>query len=727
MRRSFLPLFTAPSIILNRKTTFHKINEKVVVEVPGKLIRQLTEICNGTRTFNEVVQIVKDEWDEHSVRNLIQELRRRNILVDSRYLGDAAWKAAENPSHFSSSLSEADVMKLVEKARRRHQSDSSEENYDVQPFVIGQLLEKRRSVRSFSGEPVDFRRIVGMLWAAYGKINTSTENVGRRTVPSAGALYPLMLHVALFKDTGKLHPGVYNAWMGFLGTVGFNLVSGDTDRLIRAFADPLMLDGSHGVIVVSGSFHVTGEKYGNRSMLYVTLEAGHVAQNIHLAASEFEVATVEIGGFVEELLAEAIELPRCYRPLTTVIFGQEADTVSTYDIETDWVIPMAAGYHPQFTTALARVSAEINEDWSYGRDATPSLARTKAVAEAREWAACGCVPDTLTQARFIDITMSIDPQTIIRFHVAQYHLKYFPFTRFNKHGVYAWAEGRDEITGSAIHILADHIYFPYYPTTPLYTYANSSGVAAHPDRQKAVETSTLELVERDAFMNAYLARLVLPTVSEKTLPLGIQTRIKELRKIGFRVWIKDHSLDLAPVMFVFAQNEGLAYTTCASCSSFDPEHAISHALMEVEASVLARLQNGPAAFGQPQEVAMPLDHGALYEHKQYFHHADPLIFGRNKIAFQDVGGRVARSWQELLDRFALKGWQLLTIPLFLSEKYGGNHSLHIIRSIVPGMVPMTFGYRQEPAGMERIYTVAKEFGNRTISYRDLPKFPHPFA
>ena len=66
MKTSFSSFFTAPSIILNQKTTFFKINEKVVVEVPGKLMRQLIEICDGIHSLDEVVQLLKDEWDENS-------------------------------------------------------------------------------------------------------------------------------------------------------------------------------------------------------------------------------------------------------------------------------------------------------------------------------------------------------------------------------------------------------------------------------------------------------------------------------------------------------------------------------------------------------------------------------------------------------------------------------------------------------------------------------------
>jgi len=725
MKRDFLPLFSTRLIVIwGHKTTFHTSNEKIIVEeVPRKLIQQLVELCDGKRSIDQVIKLLKNDWDEVSVRGLINELRRRHILVDGRQISDEVWKLVENPIGFPLFLSDKYKARLVEKARRRQREGTSGYVYQILTTSHGKLLERRRSIRSFSGE-VPLQSIVNILWSAYGEIDN-----GRRTVPSAGALYPLKIYVVLLRKTEKLAAAIYRVHFGVPRSIGFDLVSTDINRFVRSFIDPMMLEGAHGVIVISGSFQVTAEKYGSRSILFVPLEAGHAAQNINIAAVEHNVATVEIGGFKERLIAEAINLPKYYHPLITIIFGREDCAVevnlSNKKIEIQWVIPTNDRYSPPFAIASARVSEKRN--WSYGRDVSPLLAYVKAVAEAKEWAACGGVPDTLVQARFSDIETAIDPRSVIKFHPAQYRLKRFPFKPFDERIEYAWTEGRDEVTGSVVHILADLVYFPYFPKTPYYTYANSSGVAAHPDRQKAVEVSTLELVERDSFMIAYLTRLQFPTIREKTLPESIRKRIKKLRKAGFRVWVKDHSLDLAPVVHVIAQSEEFTYTPCASCASFNIEYAVDHALMEVEALILARLQNGPPKPIKPQEVVWPLDHGRLYGQKRYFHHADFLIRGRNRIAFWEIEKGVARSWQELLDRFAAKGWRLITIPLYLTDEYGGNDNLYIIRSIVPGMVPMTFGYRQEPAGMERIYAIARELGSHKLSYQELTKFPHPFA
>jgi thiazole/oxazole-forming peptide maturase SagD family component len=723
--KNFLPLIAPRLISLSKnKTIFHTETEKITVEAPRKLIQELIEFCNGKIAINTIIDALKREWDESSLLQLIKELQRKNVIINGSEAGEKLWEIVENPIGFTA-LTEMEKNHLVEKAKQRHKKGVCNNAFRITRKVYTPLLEGRRSVRSFSGE-VPLQKIINMLWSSYGEIG----NKGRRTVPSAGALYPLKIHIALLQQTDTFPPGIYRVHLASSQTVGLEIISTGLNYFLRSFADPIILEGAHGALVISGSFLINAEKYGSRSLLFITLEAGHAAQNFNLAAVGEGVGTVEIGGFKEKNLSTAIHLPENYHPLIVTVFGKENRATKKKNlvdkkIEVQWQLPSNDRYHPPFAIASARLSHELS--WSHGRDASPKLAHTKAIAEAKEWTACGNIPKNLLQAKFADIQSAVHPKKIIEFHPLQYRFQGFPFKPFDENSVYAWTKGYDEISGSKIHVLADHVYFPYFPKTPYYCYANSSGVAAHPVRQEAIEKSTLELIERDSFMIAYLTRLKFPTIKEKSLPEAIVKRLKQLRKIGFKAWIKDHSLDLAPVAHVILQNKELNCTICASSSNFSIERAIDHALMEAEASVLVRIQNGPEEKVDPQEVKWPLDHGRLYEQKRYFHMADFLTYTKNETTLKESGKGVAKCWKELLERFYEKKWQLITIPLQLSQKYGGNGELHIIRSIVPGTVQMTFGFRQEPAGMERIYSIARRFGNCKISYKKLTKFPHPFA
>lgn len=697
--------------------------------MPEKLIRTLVSLCDGTITLGEIMIKLRSDWDEKCLLGLIRELHRRGIVADALELGTTIWDVVKNPSAFPIALSENQVANLVKKAKSRHARNKPKHVFSVKKSSFTSALRQRRSVRNFSSKPISFNSLIEILWSGYGQHFRSNNEIAR-TVPSAGALYPLQLSLLLVHQVGELQPGVYNVWLGAANQIGFTLTSSDVYSVARSFVDPLMVENANGAIVVSGSFAEAAKKYTNRSILFVALEAGHVAQNIHLAALKSKVATVEIGGFIESLLAKSLNLEKGYAPLTTVVFGNKSkDFVQNQNdskMEFNWIPATADGYDLPFTLAVAKIATKGNVTWSSGKAHTANLAEIKARAEAREWAACGCVP-TLYSGKFQPNMGMVDPREIVSYSKFQYKNETFPFKPFDEEARYRWAEGRDERTKTRVQILADCVYFPYVSKTPYYTYANSSGVAAHPQRSIAIEHGVLELIERDAFMIAYLGKLQLPMIKESSLPSNVLRRIRALRHQGFNVWVKDYTIDLAPVVFVFAQHEGMTYTTCAACSHFDTERAIDHALMEVEASIFQRLTNGAAAMQPVNLVQFPNEHGSLYEQKKFFHKADHLLVGTGSVAFSKIGNMAARTWAELMDILDRKKYNLYTVPFQLSKKLGGNGDLHIVRSIIPGLVPISFGAGLEPLGVPRLYEQVKVREGRILHYSDIPKFPHPYA
>ncbi len=69
---------------------------------------------------------------------------------------------------------------------------------------VAEALFNRRSQRDFQDTELTQEQLAQLLWAAAG---VTTED-GRRTAPSAGALYPLDLYVVVTQVTG-LEPGLY--------------------------------------------------------------------------------------------------------------------------------------------------------------------------------------------------------------------------------------------------------------------------------------------------------------------------------------------------------------------------------------------------------------------------------------------------------------------------------------------------------------------------------------
>jgi thiazole/oxazole-forming peptide maturase SagD family component len=735
MQDLFRPIFTTPMTFEDDAVTFHTYKNEISTQAPVEVINQLVELCDGNHTLEEVVNELKDDWSEQSVRGLLETLREHRVVVDGRNLAESVWSAVQNPTPLPTNLDDSEINQLVEQAKIRHRSQYTEDtsaSFTADTSGVRSLLDNRRSVREFSGEPISHQKLVDILWASYGEVKTS-EVDHRRTVPSGGALFPLKIGLILFESTDKLDSGVYEVLLNAPGQVAFSQVSDKLAKSRRAFVDPMQVSGAAAVIIINGSFAFASKKYGNRSLSYVTLEAGHAAQNAHLVASECDISTVEVGGFYEQTLSAVQVLPNEFTPLTSVVMGHPANSAEQSEdseyIEFKWSPPITDEYELPYSLALARMSDGNQQSWSSGKAVSPKLARTKALTEAREWHACGNKPEGLACKSYSELESAIDPREIMNFHDRQYEQEEFPLERFDPESPHSWVSGVDVITEEAVWIPADAVYYSsaFDGGLPRYAFASTSGVAAHPDRKQALQNSVLELVERDAFMITYLAKLTQPTINPDSLPNNLRQRIRALEEVGFRVWVKDISVGLAPVVFVFAQSEKQGVTLCSACAGFDPDEALDHALMELEQSVLSVFKGWPEASINPESVQSPHDHGVLYAQADHFQKADFIAHGGKGKPLCQLGSDTnTNSWNELLEKFSAKDWKLLTVPLEIEKELGGNQGLHIIRSIVTEMVPIVFGYGKHPAGMNRIYRMARERG-KSITYEDLPTFPHPFA
>ena len=84
-----------------------------------------------------------------------------------------------------------------------------------------------------------------------------------------------------------------------------------------------------------------------------------------------------------------------------------------------------------------------------------------------------------------------------------------------------------------------------------------------------------------------------------------------LARFGFRVVIKDISMELAPVILVFAQCAPLGVTRVATGAAFEVPHALDAALMELESGLYATLANRREAAIRPHHVQSPDDHARL--------------------------------------------------------------------------------------------------------------------
>ncbi|MBD3314977.1 MAG: SagB/ThcOx family dehydrogenase [Chitinivibrionales bacterium] len=161
---------------------------------------------------------------------------------------------------------------------------------------VEQAIAHRRSVRAYKDSTLSERQIAQLLFAAQGITDTSR---GFRAAPSAGATYPLESYVVT-KD-GVFH---YLPEDHALKTIK----KGNYMReLGKAAMGQSYVSSAPVVVVLTAVPERTTDRYGERGRLYVYVEAGHAAQNIHLQAVALGLGSVPVGAFEPDEVCEIVE------------------------------------------------------------------------------------------------------------------------------------------------------------------------------------------------------------------------------------------------------------------------------------------------------------------------------------------------------------------------------------------------------------------------------------
>jgi SagB-type dehydrogenase family enzyme len=184
---------------------------------------------------------------------------------------------------------------------------------------IESALSLRRSVRSYSKQPLSLNELSQLLWAAQGINSRDT----RRTAPSAGALYPLELYLVAGLTT-DISPGVYRYSSE---QHALNLIKESDLRpaLSGAALNQECIAAAPACFVITGVYRRTAKKYGKRARRYVHLEAGHASENILLQAVALKLGTVVVGAFDDQEVQRVLDLPTEHEPLLVIPVGFPRD------------------------------------------------------------------------------------------------------------------------------------------------------------------------------------------------------------------------------------------------------------------------------------------------------------------------------------------------------------------------------------------------------------------
>jgi SagB-type dehydrogenase family enzyme len=176
--------------------------------------------------------------------------------------------------------------------------------------TLEEALVKRHSNHSFLDRSIELAAVGQILWAGQGIRDRS----GGRTAPSAGGRYPLDLYVVAESGVGQYLPEEHE----IEGVLSEDL----REALYSAALFQESIKQAPLVVVITADFAKAEHQYGEeRAERFALIEVGHVAQNILLQAYAMGLAGVAVGGFKDEQVVEAMQLPPERAPLYIIAIG----------------------------------------------------------------------------------------------------------------------------------------------------------------------------------------------------------------------------------------------------------------------------------------------------------------------------------------------------------------------------------------------------------------------
>jgi len=178
---------------------------------------------------------------------------------------------------------------------------------ELPPLDFFQLLQNRSSVRHYSARPLTLAELSFLLWATQGIRARPRPGVTLRTVPSAGARHAFETALLVIRAEG-LEPGLYRYLAGSHRLGALEGPADPAQAIFRAALEQQMILTAAATFLWTALPARMTWRYGDRGYRYLYLDAGHVGQNLYLAAEAIGCGACAIAAFDDDAVNETLGL-----------------------------------------------------------------------------------------------------------------------------------------------------------------------------------------------------------------------------------------------------------------------------------------------------------------------------------------------------------------------------------------------------------------------------------
>ncbi len=545
---NYFPIIVLPYVMHPDRVVFFSPDDECIIDGEwAEVIKTVLPYCNGRFSVADIATAL--DTDTNVVEEIINNLDQIGVVTDSREQYKHFHRVSNFPTNFSRNLTQEEIREYSSLPRAPIANGKS---YSTEKSYIPSILLGRHSCRKYSGERMSLSQAITICASGYG-----IQENGKFMVPSAGGLYPLKLYMVVQDDQRDFPRGLYEFDPDTSSLVLYEECL-DFEDLKYCFNREEMF-GSKVQLVIAADFDKQGYKYANRAYRFALIEAGHVAQNICIAAASLGLATCELGGTLDEALKRALEMPDGYWPTLAITLGYE-DYFDT-------------AQEPDY---LGFIEQNVGED--------------KPVKSVNVWSSGGSFY-TAIATYYDNETECISGATARSDVYAEYKAVIEAYERkeaFN-------GPGHERVT-------------------------NSCGIAAHFDPIRAQNSALAELIERDAIMKCWFYRDGHQEIT--TLDTHVAKRQAFYASIGCKMTVLLLESDYAPVVLVAIRGDKNPYFACGAASSIKTSSISDRdelfrlqnkALMEAESAFLYYKECPEEdVIEDISKTFLPEDHGKLY-------------------------------------------------------------------------------------------------------------------
>ncbi|OLS29653.1 MAG: hypothetical protein HeimAB125_21780 [Candidatus Heimdallarchaeota archaeon AB_125] len=180
----------------------------------------------------------------------------------------------------------------------------------VKDLSLRKAIEDRKSVRKYSKEPLTLMELSWLLWATQGVKEVMGDNYATlRNVPSAGARHAFETFL-LVNNVKDLEPGIYRYIALEHKLVEYIIEEGIDDKVAEAAYGQTMVKSDAVTFIWVADIYRMFWRYVERGYRYIHLDAGHVCQNLYLAAENINSGVCAIAAFHDELFNDLLRLDK---------------------------------------------------------------------------------------------------------------------------------------------------------------------------------------------------------------------------------------------------------------------------------------------------------------------------------------------------------------------------------------------------------------------------------